>query len=215
MRFLPITILIVSCGFFENKKANKDPLYFAAQDAGFLKDSFIKADIERFNKKIVSSKYLESLMVGRVSVSVSEIAEYYKNNITQFKRRDEEALVLLFEQQNKNDAIKIKNTIDRNNFDSERVSKTIQKHSPRRVFLEKKSLKAGLADRVFKTTGESFIIQRSDGFVVFYIINIFKTGTAKELVDVSDGIQAKILALKKHALKEKIKDSLYTIYGAD
>ena len=37
--------------------------------------------------------------------------------------------------------------------------------------------------------------------------------TIKDLADVSDNIQAKLLALKKHILKEEIKDSLYTIYG--
>ena len=44
------------------------------------------------------------------------------------------------------------------------------------------------------------------------IVN-FKKGTIKDLADVSDNIQAKLLALKKHILKEEIKDSLYTIYG--
>jgi hypothetical protein len=38
-------------------------------------------------------------------------------------------------------------------------------------------------------------------------------GSLKELVDVSDGIQAKILALKKYKLKQTIKDSLNILYG--
>ena len=213
MKLIPIFLIFCSCGFFETKKNTKDPLYSAAEDAGFLKDMLVRKDMDKINKKIVSEKYIESLMVGRVSASVSEVAEYYKKNKKQFNRKDDGALVLLFEKQNKNSAIKIKNTLERNSFDSERVSKTIQRYGPQRVFLHKKDLKTGLSDRVFKKTGGCFIVQRDSGFVVFYIINIFRAGTPKELADVSDGIQARILALKKHTLKEEIKDSLQAIYG--
>lgn len=213
MRFLPIILLTVSCGFFETKQEKDNPLFVAAKDAGYLKDGVIKSDIESFKQKIVSAKYIESLMVGRVSVSVSEVAEYYEKNKNEYKRGGDEALVLVFEKLNKNTAIKIKNMLERNDFDSEKVSKAVQKNTPRRVFLEKKDLQPNLAERVFAKDGASFIIQRDDGFVVFYTINLFKRGTIKDLADVSDNIQAKLLALKKHILKEEIKDSLYTIYG--
>jgi len=213
MRFLPIILLTVSCGFFETKQERKDPLFVAAKDAGYLKDGVIKSDIENFKQKIISAKYIESLMVGRVSVGVSEVAEYYDKNKNEYKRNGDEALVLVFEKLNKNTAIKIKNTLERNDFDSERVSEAIQKNTPRRIFLEKKDLRPDLAKRVFAKEGASFIIQRDDGFVVFFTINLFKKGTIKDLADVSDNVQAKLLALKKHILKEEIKDSLYTIYG--
>ena len=174
MRILPIIILVVSCGVLEKNKTNKNPIYLAAQDAGFLKDDLVVADVDRFNKKIISTKYIESLTVGRVSVGVSEISDYYELNKNQFKRQDDEALVLVFEQQDKSGAIQIKTVLDRNNFDSERVSKMIQKNTPRRIFLDKKSLKTDLSDRLFKTIGGSFIIQRDGVFVVFYVINVFK-----------------------------------------
>ena len=112
----------------------------AAQDAGFLRDQRVASDVERFNKKIVEAKYIESLMVGRVSVGISEITNYYETNKNQFKRLDDEALVLIFEPLDKNGAIKIKNVLDRNNFDSERVSEVMQKNEHRRVFLKKNSL---------------------------------------------------------------------------
>jgi hypothetical protein len=83
------------------------------------------------------------------------------------------------------------------------------------MFLEKRDLRVDFSERVFKKTGGSFIVKRSNGFVVFYTINIFKMGSLKELVDVSDGIQAKILALKKYKLKQTIKDSLYILYGTN
>ena len=203
----------MSCGFFETKQEKDNPLFVAAKDAGYLKDGVIKSDIENFKQKIVSAKYIESLMVGRVSVGISEVAEYYDKNKNEYKRRGDEALVLVFEKLNKNTAIKIKNTLERNDFDSEKVSKEIQENTPRRIFLEKKELRTDLAKRVFAKKGASFIVQRDDGFVVFFTINLFKKGTIKDLADVSDNIQAKLLALKKHILKEEIKDSLYTIYG--
>ena len=215
MRFLPIFLIITSCGFFESKQVEGDSLFLAAKEAGYLKDGIVKSDIEKISKKIISAKYVESLMVGRVSVSVSEVAEYYEKNKNQYKRVSDEALVLVFERQNKNSAIKIKSVLERNNFDSERVSKTIQENTPRRIFVEKKDLKPSLGEKIFVKKGYSFITQRDNGFVVFYTINIFKKDSLRELADVSDNIQARMLALKKHTLKEEIKDSLYTIYGYD
>ena len=215
MRFLPIFLIITSCGFFESKQTGGGSLFLAAKEAGYLKDEIVKSDIEKISKKIISAKYVESLMVGRVSVSVSEVADYYEKNKNQYKRVGDEALVLVFERQNKNSAIKIKSVLERNNFDSERVSKTIQENTPRRIFVEKKDLKPSLGEKIFLKKGYSFITQRDNGFVVFYTINIFKKDSLRELADVSDNIQARMLALKKHTLKEEIKDSLYTIYGYD
>lgn len=215
MRFLPIFLIITSCGFFESKQTEGGSLFLAAKEAGYLKDGIVKSDIEKISKKIISAKYVESLMVGRVSVSVSEVAEYYEKNKNQYKRVSDEALVLVFERQNKNSAIKIKSVLERNNFDSERVSKTIQENTPRRIFVEKKDLKPSLGEKIFLKKGYSFITQKDNGFVVFYTINIFKKDSLRELADVSDNIQARMLALKKHTLKEEIKDSLYTIYGYD
>lgn len=215
MRFLPIFLIITSCGFFESEQVEGDSLFLAAKEAGYLKDGIVKSDIEKISKKIISAKYVESLMVGRVSVSVSEVADYYEKNKNQYKRAGDEALVLVFERQNKNSAIKIKSVLERNNFDSERVSKTIQENTPRRIFVEKKDLKPSLGEKIFVKKGYSFITQRDNGFVVFYTIDIFKKGSLRELADVSDNIQARMLALKKHTLKEEIKDSLYTIYGYD
>jgi hypothetical protein len=215
MRFLPIFLIITSCGFFESKQTGGGSLFLAAKEAGYLKDEIVKSDIEKISKKIISAKYVESLMVGRVSVSVSEVAEYYEKNKNQYKRVSDEALVLVFERQNKNSAIRIKGVLERNNFDSERVSKTIQENTPRRIFVEKKDLKPSLGEKIFLKKGYSFITQKDNGFVVFYTINIFKKDSLRELADVSDNIQARMLALKKHTLKEEIKDSLYTIYGYD
>ena len=215
MRLLPILTIIISCGLIENNKKNKNPLFVAAQDAGFLRDQRVASDVERFNKKIVEAKYIESLMVGRVSVGISEITNYYETNKNQFKRLDDEALVLIFEQLDKSGAIKIKNVLDRNNFDSERVSEVMQKNEYRWVFLKKKSLKTGMSERIFKTKNKSFITQEDSGFIVFYIINLFKKGTLKDLVDVSDNIQTRIMAIKKLKLKEQIIDSLSVIYGTN
>ena len=101
MRFLPIILLTVSCGFFETKQEKDNPLFVAAKDAGYLKDGVIKSDIENFKQKIVSAKYIESLMVGRTSVSVAEIDNFYEKNKEQFSRKSDEAFVLLFSAKNK------------------------------------------------------------------------------------------------------------------
>ena len=217
MRFLIIntTLLFVcSCGLLDTNKQGSNPVFIAAEEAQFLKDGGLRSKINAFNTKIVAAKYVESLMVGRVSVTVAEIDGYYNKNMGQFKRRGDEAMVLLFEGQDKSSAIKIKNVLDRNGLDSEKSSGVIKKHKPRRVFLKKTQLSENMSDRIFNSNpGSSFILEKDIGFVVFYIVGVFKKGTVKDLVYVNDEIQSKILAIKKYQLKEKIIDSLSVEYG--
>jgi hypothetical protein len=198
----------------DTKKQVSNPVFIAAEEAQFLKDGGLRSKINDFNTKIVAAKYVESLMVGRVSVTVAEIDGYYNKNMGQFKRRGDEVMVLLFEGQDKSSAIKIKNVLDRNGLDSEKSSGVIKKHKPRRVFLKKTQLSENMSDRIFNSNpGSSFILEKDIGFVVFYIVGVFKKGTVKDLVYVNDEIQSKILAIKKYQLKEKIIDSLSVEYG--
>jgi len=217
MRFLIIntTLLFVcSCGLLDTNKQGSNPVFIAAEEAQFLKDGGLRSKINNFNTKIVAAKYVESLMVGRVSVTVAEIDGYYNKNRGQFKRRGDEVMVLLFEGQDKSSSIKIKNVLDRNGLDSEKSSGVIKKHKPRRVFLKKTQLSENMSGRIFNSNpGSSFILEKDIGFVVFYIVGVFKKGTVKDLVYVNDEIQSKILAIKKHQLKEKIIDSLSVEYG--
>ena len=217
MRFLIIntTLLFVcSCGLLDTNKQRSNPVFIAAEEAQFLKDGGLRSKINDLNTKIVAAKYVESLMVGRVSVTVAEIDGYYNKNRGQFKRRGDEAMVLLFEGQDKSSAIKIKNVLDRNGLESEKSSGVIKKHKPRRVVLKKKQLSENMSGRIFNSNpGSSFILEKDIGFVVFYIVGVFKKGTVKDLVYVNDEIQSKILAIKKYQLKEKIIDSLSVEYG--
>ena len=204
----------VSCGGLGNKQNQGNPVYVAAKEAGFLKNKQLKTRLDGFNKKIVAAKYIESLMVGRVSVSVADIDNFYEKNRGQFKRKNDEVLVLLFGEKDKNTAILIKNTIDRNGLDSEKTSALIKKHSPRRVFFDKSQLVENMSRRLFSAKkNSSFIIERGAVFSVFYIIDIYKKEGIKDLVYVNDEIQSKILALKKHVLKKRIIDSLAVEYG--
>tara|TARA_B100001250_G_C19669956_1_gene731031 strand:- start:361 stop:1020 length:660 start_codon:yes stop_codon:yes gene_type:complete len=217
VRLLIINIVLFfvsSCGGLGNKQGQENPVYVAAKEANFLKDEQLKARLDGFNKKIVAGKYVESLMVGRTSVSVVDIDNFYEKNRSQFKRKSDEALVLLFGEKDKNTAILIKNTIDRNGLDSEKTSMLIKKHNPRRVFFKKSQLVENMSRRLFNAKkNSSFILERDADFAVFYIIDIFKKGSVKDLVYVNDEIQSKILALKNHVLKERIVDSLAVVYG--
>ena len=217
MRLLIINIVLfffMSCGGLGNKQNQGNPVYVAAKEAKFLNDEQLKSKLDDINKKIVSAKYIESLMVGRTSVSVAEIDNFYEKNKEQFSRKSDEAFVLLFGEKNKNTAISIKNTLDRNGLDSEKSSALIKKHNPRRIFFNKAQLNEKMSKRLFGSKkNSSFIIERDKGFAVFYIIDVFKKGSVKDLVYVNDEIQSKILALKNHILKERIIDSLTVGYG--
>ncbi len=76
MRLLIINIVLffsVSCGGLSNKQSQDNPVYVAAKEARFLNDEQLKSRLDDINKKIISAKYVESLMVGRTSVSVADI----------------------------------------------------------------------------------------------------------------------------------------------
>ena len=217
MRLLIINIGLffsVSWGGLSDKQSQDNPVYVAAKEARFLNDEQLKSRLDDINKKIVSAKYVESLMVGRTSVSVVDIDSFYEKNKEQFTRKSGEAFVLLFGEKDKNTAISIKNTLDRNGLDSEKSSALIKKHNPRRMFFNKAQLNEKMSKRLFGAKkNSSFIIQRDSGFSVFYIIDTFKKGSVKDLVYVNDEIQSKILALKNHILKERIIDSLTVEHG--
>ena len=203
----------VSCGGLGTKQNQDNPVYVAAKEARFLNDEQLKSRLDDINKKIVSAKYVESLMVGRTSVSVADIDNFYEKNRSSSQESDE-AFVLLFGEKDKNTAISIKNTLDRNGLDSEKSSVLIKKHNPRRVFFNKAQLNEKMSKRLFGAKkNSSFIIELDSGFSVFYIIDTFKKGSVKDLVYVNDEIQSKILALKNHILKERIIDSLTVEHG--
>ena len=87
-------------------------------------------------------------------------------------------------------------------------------NKPERAVFKRRNLKEGLSKRLFGVKkNNSLIIQQDDGFTVFYVIEKFNKGTVKDLVFVSDEIQAKLLAIKNNQLKEKIIDSLGVEYA--
>ena len=211
--FITLFIWFLSCGSPKHNTQDA-PAYSAAVEARFVDDQNLKKELSLFNKKIIAAKYIESLAVGRATVTISEIDKYYNNHKTEFKRNDDEVVVLVFKGFDKNTAIKIKNTLDRNPQDSEKSSGVITQHKPVRVVFKKGEVRENLANRLFSTKkNDSFIIQQNSGFTVFYVLEGFKKGTVKDLVFVSDEIQAKLLAIKKHQLKEKIIDSLGIEYA--
>ena len=211
--FITLFIWFLSCGSPKHNTQDA-PAYSAAVEARFVDDQNLKKELSLFNKKIIAAKYIESLAVGRATVTISEIDNYYNNNKTEFKRSDDEVVVLMFKGLDKNTAIKIKNTLDRNPLDNDKSSGVITQHKPVRVVFKKGEVRENLANRLFNMRkGGSFIIQQNIGFTVFYVVGVFVKGTVKDLVFVSDEIQAKLLAIKKHQLKEKIIDSLETEYA--
>ena len=90
MRLLIINIILffsVSCGGLGNKQNRGNPVYVAAKEAKFLNDEQLKSRLDDINKKIVSAKYIESLMVGRTSVSVAEIDNFYEKIRSNFQEK--------------------------------------------------------------------------------------------------------------------------------
>lgn len=211
--FKILCIAFLSCAS-KNEVGKNNPVYKAAVVDRFVDDQNLIEEVSVFNRKIIAAKYVQRLMDGRVAVNMTEIDSFYNEHKTEFKRKDDEVLVLVFKKLNKNTAIKIKTTLDRNALDSEKSSEMISNNKPERAVFKRRNLKEGLSKRLFGVKkNNSLIIQQDDGFTVFYILEKFNKGTIKDLVFVSDEIQAKVLAIKNHQLKEKIIDSLGVEYA--
>ena len=211
--FKILCIAFLSCAS-KNEVGKNNPVYKAAVVDRFVDDQNLIEEVSVFNRKIIAAKYVQRLMDGRVAVNMTEIDSFYNEHKTEFKRKDDEVLVLVFKKLNKNTAIKIKTTLDRNALDSEKSSEMISNNKPVRAVFKRRNLKEGLSKRLFGVKkNNSLIIQQDDGFTVFYILEKFNKGTIKDLVFVSDEIQAKVLAIKNHQLKEKIIDSLGVEYA--
>ena len=211
--FKILCIAFLSCAS-KNEVGKNNPVYKAAVVDRFVDDQNLIEEVSVFNRKIIAAKYVQRIMDGRVAVNMTEIDSFYNEHKTEFKRKDDEVLVLVFKKLNKNTAIKIKTTLDRNALDSEKSSEMISNNKPERAVFKRRNLKEGLSKRLFGVKkNNSLIIQQDDGFTVFYILEKFNKGTIKDLVFVSDEIQAKVLAIKNHQLKEKIIDSLGVEYA--
>ena len=211
--FKILCVAFLSCAS-KNEAGKNSPAYKAAVVDRFVDDQNLMEEISVFNRKIIAAKYVQRLMDGRVVVNMTEIDSFYNEHKTEFKRKDDEVLVLVFKKLNKNTAIKIKTTLDRNALDSEKSSEMMSNNKPERAVFKRRNLKEGLSKRLFGVKkNNSLIIQQDDGFTVFYVLEKFNKGTVKDLVFVSDEIQAKLLAIKNHQLKEKIVDSLEVEYA--
>ena len=137
-----LCVVFLSCAS-KNETGKNDPIYRAAVVDRFVDDQNLMEEVLSFNKKIIAAKYVQKLMVGRVAVNMTEIDSFYNEHKTEFKRKDDEVLVLVFKKLNKNTAIKIKTTLDRNALDSEKTSEMISKNKPERAVFKRRSLKEG------------------------------------------------------------------------
>ena len=183
--------------------------YDAALGDGFLKDSRLSSERDRYYKKIMIGSYLQTKTSTSVVVSNSDIRKYYDENPFGFIRQNDEAYVYHFFTNKHLDARSIrskllkKQTLDTTDelFDTYRVEqKTVMKG-----FLLKE-----LDIAIFKNNKGAVVgpIRTAGGYHVIKIINKHTKGSKVGLEDVYDKIYQRLLKQRRVVLAANLLDSL-------
>ena len=183
--------------------------YDAALKDGFLKDSQLSNERDRYYKKIVIGSYLQTKTSSGVIVSNSDIRVYYDENPFAFIRQNDEAYVYHFFTTKHSDARLIRSKLlKKQTVDSESElfeSFDVEKKTVTKGFLLKK-----LDIAIFKNKKGAIVgpVRTSNGYHVFEILKKYKKGSKKGLEDVYDKIYQRLLKQKQVVLAADLLDGL-------
>ena len=183
--------------------------YDAALKDGFLKDSQLSNERDRYYKKIVIGSYLQTKTSSGVTVSNSDIRVYYDENPSAFIRQNDEAYVYHFFTTKHSDARLIRSKLlKKQTIDSESElfeSFDVEKKTVTKGFLLKK-----LDIAIFKNKKGAIVgpVRTSNGYHVFEILKRYKKGSKVGLEEVYDKIYQRLLKQKQVVLAADLLDSL-------
>jgi len=183
--------------------------YDAALGDGFLKDSRLSSERDRYYKKIMIGSYIQTKTSSSVVVSNSDIREYYDKNPSGFIRQNDEAYVYHFFTTKHLDARSVRSKLlKKQTVDSKSElfeSFGVEKKTVTKGFLLKK-----LDIAIFKNKNKAVVgpIRTSSGYHVFEILKRYKKGSKVGLEDVYDKIYQRLLKQKQVVLAADLLDSL-------
>jgi hypothetical protein len=217
-----ILLFFAGCGEGENprvleldKNPRRDALFAAATDSGFSLDGQIKNKLENQERLVLGRLYLENVINSRVSVSMDEVEEYYKKTKNQHIRLEKEFLVLKFVAENLSSAQDIRKKLlgIRKNNDEKKLGALIAEHSPSRELLGENKIKKTVRNQFFGGSGSVVgPLSAHEQHVVFRVISTYEKGTTKEQIHVEEALRNQLFAMKAHALRQNIVDSLKSKY---
>ncbi|MEE8335774.1 MAG: peptidyl-prolyl cis-trans isomerase [Candidatus Neomarinimicrobiota bacterium] len=198
-----------------NRWLDEEVLYLAALEMNYQDDSKIKSALENYKKRLVGRAYLNSHVQKRIQIKAAEIEKYYKKNINSYKRRFDQALILHFLVQTKKESQDIRAELKKNGTKiSNRQLK--DKYSVRPETVTRNKLIPELNRAVFNNQNVKLPrpVKTEAGYHVVQILKRHSAGSAKELIEVYDEIQQRLVRNKSILITEALLDSLKHVFNA-
>jgi len=198
-----------------NRWLDDEVLYMAAMQVNFHKDTKIKSALEAYKKRLLGRAYLNYYVQKRIQIKTDELEVYYKNNINSFNRRFDQALILHFLVQNKNEAQNIRAELKKNGT-KQSNHELMDRYSVLPQEVMRNNLIPELNRIIFENKKNSLPppVKSKAGYHVVQILNRRPAGSPKELVEVYDEVQQRLVRKKSILITQALLDSLKHAYNA-
>ena len=199
-----------------DKDSNRDALFSAAIDNGFSLDGQIKNKLENQRRRVLGRLYLESIINSRVSVSMDEVKEYYNKTKGQHVRQQREFLVLKFVVSSLDSARDIRKKLlaAKKSSEEDRLGALMAEFGPSRELIGENKINKSIKNKLLGGPGSVVgPISSGDQHVVLRLISTYEKGTTKEQIHIEETLRNQLFAMKAHALRQNLVDSLKSKYA--
>ena len=218
-------LLFASCAeqtkdFFEptTKNKSRDALVFAATEDGFVFDEQIRSRLEDHRRRVLGKLYLENLVARRVSVSMGEVENYYNKTKKQHVRNTRELLLLRFSFTSFDKATLLRKKLEQaaSRVDDKEFGGIIAEFQPTRELIDETKIKKTITKQLLRRRGSPVTVgpfSVGRGYAVFHLLKVYEKGTIKEQIHVQEKLRNQLVAMKSHAIRASLVDSLNAKYG--
>ena len=162
--------------------------------------------------------YVENLVARRVSVSMGEVEAYYNKTKKQHVRNTRELLILRFSFASLDTARLVRKKLDRvtSPADDGGFSGIIAEFKPTRELVDEIKIKKTIRTQLLRRRGSPVTVgplSVGGGYAVFHLLKVYEKGTTKEQIHVQEKLRNQLVAMKSHAVRSSLVDSLKVKYG--
>ncbi len=196
--------------FVAQKWIEKQLLYNAAKNSGFLYDKKLIKKRDDYYKNLIVSSFLESENNKNIKISKKEINNYYLKHKESFKRKGKEVLINHYTVLDKKEAYRVKKTLKKKKKGKEK-EEMVKKHKPTRKKLNQKLMENSFFSFVFNNKNNVvFGPKKENGtYHVVEILKVYEKNTVLGLEFVYDEIYNRLYKKEELTNKRFVLDSLY------
>ena len=196
--------------FAAQKWIEKQLLYNAAKNSGFLYDKKLIKKRDDYYKNLIISSFLESENNKNIKISKKEINNYYLKNKESFKRKGKEVLINHYTILDKKEAYRVKKTLKKKKKGKEK-EEMVKKYKPTRKKLNQKLMENSFFSFVFNNKNNVvFGPKKENGtYHVVEILKVYEKNTVLGLEFVYDEIYNRLYKKEELINKRFVLDSLY------